>query len=249
MIEQNIKIPLSEEGLFIYGTLRGGYDRPMIILCHGYGGWQHETLLYNGARYFDEVGYSTLRLSMYGGGENSRDINKSDVITHASDIDSTVSFVRKKGSSWVGVVGHSFSGLAIVYSKQQDFNAAALWDPTHTDAYDRPDSSKDLKDNFILVNELNAYISGKGPGYVYAKTVFDNRYPGSNEMASKFKVSTIVINASWSKEQQQYGKAYQDNISAQTERIVIPNSTHPFIEDGAAEKLFFETAKFFKRFL
>lgn len=206
----------------------------------------HEMLLYNGARYFEKEGFSTLRLSMYGGGENSRDISGSDVLTHASDIDDAVAFVRDNGVSWVGVVGHSYSGLAIVYSSKQAFDAATLWDPTHTGGYDEPQAKKNLANDFVFINKINSYVSGIGSGYVYAKTVFDNNYPKSNEMASKFKVPTCVINASWSQEQQRYGKEYVDNIVAEAKQIIIPNSTHPFTGDGVADKLFNETSIYFK---
>lgn len=246
MKEHEVKIHLSNTYLNIHGTLRGDYSSPLIVLCHGYGGWMHEMLLYNGARYLEKEGFSTLRLSMYGGGEKSRNICDSDVMTHASDIDDVVAFVKDKGSPWVGVAGHSYSGMAIVYSSKQEFEAAALWDPTHTDGYDEPEAVKNLKNDFVYVDKINAYISGIGSGYVYAKTVFDNNYPKSNEMASMFRVPTCVINASWSKEQQKYGKDYVNNISAYSKQVVIPESSHPFTSEGAAEKLFAETTKFFK---
>lgn len=247
MHERELKIPLAGSRLFIYGTLRGNYDRPLIILCHGYGGWMHEMLLYNGARFFDNAGLSTLRLSMYGGGEKSRNIADSDVMTHASDIDDAVQFVKAEGAEWVGVAGHSYSGLATVYSKKQAFNAAALWDPTHTDGYDEPEAIKNLEKDFMLIKSLNAYVSGLGSGYIYAKTVFDNDFPKSNDMAAKFRLPTLIVNASWSQDQQKYGKAYADNIAAPTEQVIIPNSTHPFTGDGVAEKLFQTTVDFFKK--
>lgn len=246
MREKEVKIPLAGDDLFIYGTVRGGYEQPLIVLCHGYGGWMHEMLLFNAARYFENEGFSTLRLSMYGGGDKSRNISESDVITHARDIDDVVSFVKNKGAKWVALAGHSYSGMAIVYSKRQQFDAAALWDPTHTDGYDEPKNKKSLEDDFIFVKDLNAYVSGLGSGYVYAKTVFDNNYPKSRDAAAKFKVSTCVFNADWSKEQQLYGKSYVENINAATKQIIIPNSSHPFTEDGAAEKLFASTVKYFK---
>jgi pimeloyl-ACP methyl ester carboxylesterase len=246
MAEQEVKIRLSGTDRHIYGTLRGSYRSPLVILCHGYGGWMHEMLLYNGARYFEKKGFCTLRLSMYGGGENSRTIVESDVLTHASDIDDVVAFARAQGATWVGVAGHSYSGMAIVYSSGQAFDAAALWDPTHTDGYDEPAAKKNLENDFIFVDELQAYMSGIGSGYVYAKTVFDNDYPKSQEMAAQFQIPTVVINASWSKEQQKYGKDYADTIAARTKQVVVPDSTHPFTSDGAAEKLFAETVAFFK---
>lgn len=249
MKETEVKIPLSDSDLYIYGTLRGNYKNPLIVLCHGYGGWGHEMLMYNGARYFEKEGFTTLRLSMYGGGEKSRNIADSDVITHAQDIDSVVDFVKGKGAPWIGVAGHSYSGMAIVYSANQLFDSAALWDPTHTDGYDEPHAKKSLEDDFVYVDTINAYVSGMGSGYVYAKTVLDNSYPKSNEMAQNFKIPTLVVNASWSKEQQRYGKAYAENIHAKAKQIIVPDSTHPFTSDGAAEKLFAATTEFFRTLL
>lgn len=248
MTEKELKIRIGDD-LYIYGTLRGNYEKPFIVLCHGYGGWMHEMLLYNGARYFEKHGYSTLRLSMYGGGEKSRDITASDVITHAHDIDAVVEYLKSKQVSSIGVAGHSYSGLALVYSKKQDFAAAALWDPTHTDGYDEPETIQNLKDDFVYLKDLNAYVSGKGSGYIYAKTVFDNTYPKSNETAKKFTVPSVVINASWSETQQKYGKMYAQNIHAKTQHVVIKNASHPFTEEGAAEKLYAATVSFFADFL
>lgn len=247
MKETDVKIPLSGTNLYIYGVLRGDYKHPLIILCHGYGGWMHEMLLFNSARHFEREGFATLRLSMYGGGENSRDISDSDVMTHASDMDDVVAYVKKAGSAWTALVGHSYSGLAIIYSKDQHFDASALWDPTHTDSYDDPVAINNIEKDFTFVKLLNSYVSGMGSGYVYAKTVFDNDYPKSQDMASKFRVKTCVINASWSKKQQKYGKNYVDTIDADSEQIIIPDSSHPFTEDGAAEKLFAATTDYFKK--
>lgn len=249
MQEQEIAIPLSESGHMIYGTLRGDYKHPLIVLCHGYGGWMHEMLMYNAARYFEKEGFATLRLSMYGGGENSRNISESDVVTHAADIDDAVAYAKKSGAEWIGIIGHSYSGMAIVYSEKQQFDAAALWDPSHTDGYDDPEAFRKLEGDFTRLPELHMYVSGLGSGYVYAQTVFENDYPKSHEMAGKFKVPTLVVNASWSESQQRYGKDYADTIVATTERVVIPDSSHPFTEDGAAEKLFATSANYFKKFI
>jgi hypothetical protein len=67
-------------------------------------------------------------------------------------------------------------------------------------------------------------------------------------MASKFNIPTCVINASWSRKQQEYGKDYVEQIPAQSEQIVIPDSTHPFTSDGAAKKLFAATHEFFRKY-
>jgi len=249
MQETDITIPLTGTELNIYGVLRGGYKSPLVILCHGYGGWMHEMLLYNAARYFENEGFSTLRLSMYGGGEKSRNISDSDVMTHASDIDNVVEFVKQQGAEWIGVAGHSYSGMAIVYSIKQQFDAAALWDPTHTDGYEDPQNIKNLKEDFVFVKDIGGYVSGLGSGYVYAKSVFDNDYIKSEDIAKIFRINTCVFNASWSKDQQKYGKNYVDNIDASTKQVIISDSSHPFTEDGAADKLFAATVDYFIQLL
>jgi len=249
MKETDITIPLTGTDLNIYGVLRGDYAKPLVILCHGYGGWMNEMLLYNAARYFEKEGFASLRLSMYGGGEHSRDISASDVLTHANDMDDVVSYVKDKGAEQVALVGHSFSGLAIVYSKKQQFDAAILWDPTHTDAYKDPEAIKSIERDFLFVDKLNAYVSGKGSGYVYAKTVFDNDFPDSKEMAAKFHVPTCVVNADWSEDQQRLGKAYVNDISADAKQVIIPGSSHPFTEEGAAERLFAATVDYCREVL
>ncbi len=247
MKETKISIPLSDPTYEIYGILRAEDNkRPIVVLCHGYGGHMNETLLYMAARYFDKHGFDTLRLSMYGGGEHARNISRSDVMTHAADIDSVVGYLKDSGFEWVGVTGHSYSGMAIVYSSSQQFDAAAMWDPSHTDGYDDPQAIENLEKDFVFVDEIQAYVSGIHAGYVYAKTVFDNRYVSSSPAASRFKIPTLVCNASWSKDMKHYGRTYADTIAAQTKHVVIPDSTHPFLEDGVPAKLYRETVEYFK---
>jgi hypothetical protein len=43
-----------------------------------------------------------------------------------------------------------------------------------------------------------------------------------------------------------YGQDYADNIDAPTKHTIIPNSTHPFTEDGVMEDLFKESVAWIK---
>ncbi|MBI3338471.1 hypothetical protein HY003_04205 [Candidatus Saccharibacteria bacterium] len=66
-------------------------------------------------------------------------------------------------------------------------------------------------------------------------------------MAKNFNVDTLVINASNSgKAMERFGKDYANNISAETEYIVIPDASHSFTEDGAMERLYEVTARWIK---
>ena len=154
MKETEVQIPIPDTSLNIHGVLRGDYGKPLVILAHGLGGWMHEALMFNASRYFDENGIASLRVSFYGDGEDQRNINGYDVHTGAVDIDTIVDYVKDKSASWTCVVGHSYSGMAIVYSQKQRFDGAVLWDPSHTDGYDNQQAKSNLEKDFLFIKEL-----------------------------------------------------------------------------------------------
>lgn len=246
MKERKVQIPISNTELNIHGVLRGEYSLQLAVLVPGLGGWMHDLLLFNASRYLEKHGISSLRVSFYGDGDDQRNIGDFDVNVNTKDIDTIVNYAKRKGAGLVCVIGHSYGGMAIVYSKRQQFDTAVLWDPSHTGGYDEPMAINNLAEDFIFIKELDSYVSSKGPGYVLSRKVFENYAPGSTAMAGKFKIDTLVVNASNSKEMQKFGKDYADSINAKTKHIIIPNSSHPFTEDGAMEKLFEETVKWVK---
>jgi dienelactone hydrolase len=246
MTEQSVQIPIPDTKLKIHGVLRGDYSKPLAILAPGLGGWMNDLLVFNASRYFDKQGIATLRVSFYGHDENQRDIKDFDVKINAEDIDTIVDYVKKEGAKWVAVAGHSYSGMGIIYSKKQQFDAAVLWDPSHTGGYDEPMAINNLEKDFIYIKQLDSYVSGNGLGDVISRKVFENFAPGSTEMARRFKVPTLIVNAGWSKEMKLYGQDYADNIDAPTKHTIIPDSTHPFTEDGVMEDLFEKSVAWIK---
>jgi hypothetical protein len=247
MHETEVHIPIPDSELEIRGVLRGDYNSPLAVLAPGLGGWMHDLLLFNASRFFEKQGIATLRVSFYGDNNKQRNIGDFGVKTNAADIDTIVGYVKEQGSEWVCVIGHSYSGMAIVYSKDQAFDAAVLWDASHTDGYDEPQAKKNLENDFLYIDELESYVSANGPGYVLSRRVFEDYAPGSTAMAGDFTVDTLVVNAADSGEaMERFGKDYADNIQAETEHIVIPNASHPFTEDGAMERLYETTARWIK---
>lgn len=244
--ERAVQINVNES-LDIHGIFRGEAAWPLAVLCPGLGGWMNDLLLFNSSRYFEKHSISTLRVSFYGHDNKQRNIGEFGVKENAADIDSVVDYARARGSSWIGVIGHSYSGMAIIYSRKQAFDAAVLWDPSHTDGYDTIESKENLKRDFLYSTELSSYISAMGPGYVLSRKVFEDYAPGSSTMAEAFKVATLVINAENSGEaMRSYGQDYTDIINAPTKHVIIPNATHPFVEDGTSEVLFETTVKWIK---
>jgi hypothetical protein len=73
-MEKNVCIPIPNSELEIHGILRGKYTSPLAILAPGLGGWQHDLLLFNASRFFEQHGISTLRVSFYGDDNKQRNI-------------------------------------------------------------------------------------------------------------------------------------------------------------------------------
>jgi len=238
MSEKKVEIPIPGSNLKIHGVLRGKFTSPLAILAPGLGGWMHDVIIFNASRYFEKHCIATLRVSFYGYDENQRNIKDFDVKTAAEDIDTIVDFVSGKGTTRVAVIGHSYSGMAIVYSNNQKFDTAVLWDPSHTGGYDEPMAINNLQKDFIYIKKLDSYVSGNAGGDVISRKVFENYEPGSTAMARKFKIPTLIVNADSSIEMKAYGQDYADSINAPTDRFVIAGSTHSFTEDGALEKLY-----------
>lgn len=243
MNETYIEIPSYDKDIKVHGMLRGDFTMPLIILAPGLGGWMHDLQMFNASRYFDTKGYATLRLSFYGHDDSQRNISDFGVHDNANDIDAAVDYALSKKVPFVAVAGHSFSGLAIVYSKKQKFNTGILWDPTHTDGYNDPDAQSNLDRDFMYINEIKSYVSGIGPGYVLSDKVFNEHQPGSNQAAKIFNKPLLVINASDTQSQIDRGKDYVDSCPSKSRQVVVPDSSHPFTENGAMEKLFEETLK------
>ena len=237
--ESEIIIPISDGSLEIRGVLRGEYSQPLAILAPGLGGWMHDLLLFNASRFFENQSIATLRVSFYGDCGKQRNIADFDVKSNAADIDTIVDYARQQGASWICVIGHSYSGMAIVYSQKQAFDAAVLWDASHTDGYNEPQAKKNLATDFMFIPELNSYVSANGPGYVLSRKVFENYSPGSTTMAKTFTIPTLIVNASESGEaMQRFGRDYSNSINAETKHTVVAGASHPFTENGAIEKLY-----------
>lgn len=246
--EMEVNIPIPETRLEVHATLRGDSGQPLAILAPGLGGWMHDLILFNASRYFEKRGIATLRVSFYGDSKKQRDIGDFDVKTNADDIDTVVQYARQQSFPWICVIGHSYAGMAIVYSKRQDFDAAIMWDASHTDGYDEPESKGNLEKDFLYVAELGAYVSAKGPGYVLSRKVFENYAPGSTAMAKNFTINSLVVNAANSGDVMlRFGYDYAQAINAETEHVVIPGASHSFTEDGAMELLYEVTADWIKR--
>lgn len=115
----------------IYGCLRGSLRRPLLVFVHGLTSSMNHHLLFNGARFFEKQGYASFRFNLYGEQPDAHKLGECSLRTHASDVDTVVRFFRRKGVRTIIPVGHSYGCFSILFSKEKDFSAIVLWDPSH----------------------------------------------------------------------------------------------------------------------
>ncbi len=234
--EQEIKIPIGEDK-FIYGTLRGSLENPLIIFVHGFTGHRDEHIFFNGARFFEERGISSFRFNLYDWNKDARKLEECTLSLHAEDLDKVVKFFRDKGVKKIFVIGHSFGGLTVLLSKNQDFDRAILWD-----ASDNP--AKVTESTHI--KELDRYyVSGQESyGFTIGKAmVEENEQLKPYDLIQKFKKPIKIIVAG-DGDLVKAGEKYFEIANNPKSFCSIPNAKHNFNEEGTEEKLFEETCDY-----
>lgn len=129
-MEKDLKIKLGD-GLSAYGRLFGSLDKPLLIIIHGLGCNHRDGFYMAAARWFAKKDYAAFSFNLYGWQKDARQLIDCTLATHANDLDFVVRYFRKKGVKKVVVAGHSFGGPTILQSKNQDFEAVSLWDPSY----------------------------------------------------------------------------------------------------------------------
>ncbi len=131
-MEKNIKIKLSKEfSLYLYGKFSGSFDQPLFIIVHGLPGNMDEDFYYSATRWFEKHGFSTFRFNLYDYRKGARQLMDCTLKTHGADLDIAVRYFRKHGVKKIFVAGHSFGGLTILCSHDQNFDGAVLLDPSY----------------------------------------------------------------------------------------------------------------------
>ena len=235
-MEENLRIPLSD-GKFVYGTLRGPLNNPLIIFVHGFIGDKDEHILFNGARFFAENNISSFRFNLYGEQEDSRQLNECDISNHISDLERVISYFRKDCSEII-VVGHSFGGLITLLSRKQEFDKAVLWEPAGN-------PKKWLVEDAKYIKELGLYyFDDWGVAYTIGKSMYQQCIDLNTEgISSKFRKPLKIISAG-NGMLKDAARKYFEQANQPKEFAIIEGAGHNFNEDGAEEKLFEETLKF-----
>lgn len=244
-MEKLIKIRLDSEHV-LYGKFQGSPKQPLFIVVHGLPCSMYETLYEMATRWFVKHGYATFRFNLYGWQKDARQLVDSTLESHANDIDTVVSFFRKRGFKKVYVAGHSFGGPSILLSKQQKFDAAVLWDPSYKSSlvqkkYGVPGGR--------FVKAVNGYFMHWGVNVIIGKAMArEVDRVKWDELTPNFHIPLMIVSAGKGvlvKGARAYFKSANEPKSLE----IVKGATHAFDDvPEMQERVYSITKKWFDRF-
>lgn len=242
--EKSFDIPL-RDGKKLHAILRGVLtdSTPLIVMMHGRPGSANEVLQYLGARFFNERGIATLRLSMYDFGLDYRSILDCTIETHIEDFEDVIDYLRTEGAGQVFALGHSYGGMTILGS-QAKLEGAVLWDPSHGLAYfnGNPDFESD---DYPEETYGNIVVGTGGHGSISSKEQADyDKALGDNSDWAKDKGYPLKFILAGAGPLAQLAEKYYKAASEPKAVVNIEDAHHQFLDsDEVTEKLFTETVE------
>ena len=244
-MERNVKIKLTRT-LFLYGKLSGSLRQPLCIIVHGLPGSMDEDFYHLATRWFGKHGFSTFRFNLYGYQKNARQLMHCSLKTHGSDLDAVVHYFRKRGARKVFVAGHSFGGLTILSSHDQNFDAAALWDPSYKFSFTK--TKRDLPGG-KYIKSVNGYLMRWGTNVIIGKQMVEeiNLLPWDS-IAKNFLVPFQIIIAE--KGLLGSAKKYLNGAKVKTDLVIVKGATHCFNDrEGMRDDVFKATKRWFRNYV
>lgn len=113
-MEKQLKLR-TKDGHIIYGTLNFTSRKSdlLAIFVHGLTGHPNEHTFHGAAQQFPRKGVDVFRFALYTGEKEGRKMSDCTITTHAQDLDSVVSYYRKKYRK-IAVIGHSLGSPTIL---------------------------------------------------------------------------------------------------------------------------------------
>lgn len=236
--DQKVRIKL-HDGKSMYGVLRGSLNRPVILMVHGLTGYNQEHIFFNGARFFDKHGISSLRINLYSDENDARCLTNCTLKTHALDITMALRFLRNRGVQQIFALGHSYGGPSIMLANQNLIDGYVMWDSSYKTDFIKLFGAKRINKNLFKIKWHIEFLVCKAM-IKYSKNL------NWDEIAKKIKKPVLAIYAGkgiLQKSTQTYARLIQGPCKL----IKIPGATHCFDEDGAEDRLFNETLKWIKQ--
>jgi len=145
------------------------------------------------------------------------------------------------------VAGHSYGAPTILLSKDQDFDAVALWDPSYKISFVK---TKYGQPGGKYIKEADGYLMKWGVNIIIGKDMASEAESLDwDSLAKKFHVPVKIISA-------EKGilvpgaRHYFKNANPPKELTIIKDATHYFNDKpGMQERVFKTSAAWFKKFL
>jgi len=239
-MEKELKIKIPGTKKFVYATQRGSLSKPLIIFVHGLTGSMNEHIFFNGARFFEKNGFSSLRFNLYYWPKDARQMGECSLLTHAQDLDCVIDYCRKHGANKIFVVGHSYGGPTVLLSPKKKFDGVVLWDPTY--------DVKNVLKNTRFVKELGGYRLRWDFDVIIGKKMFDfSSTINCAPLIKNIKVPIKIICAG-NGALGESSKKYFKSANKPKGLAIIKNADHNFNFDGTEENLFKETLSWLEQY-
>lgn len=244
-MEKNLRIKLDKR-FALYGRLHGGPDKPLFIMVHGLPGDTYDSFCVAATNWFAKHGYATFRFDLYGWRKDARQLVDCTLATHAADIDAVVRYFRKNGVKKICIAGHSFGGPSILLSRDQDFDAVALWDPSYDVSFTK---TKYGFPGGTFVKALNGYFMRWGANVIIGKAMAKEADSLAWGGLTKNFGAPLKIFAAEKGVLVKGAKKYFASAHEPKELEIVKGATHYFDDaDGMQERLFARTRKWFHGF-
>lgn len=241
-MERNIKIRLSKK-FNLYGKISGSPTKPLFIVVHGLPGEMDEGFYENSIRWFAQYGYATFRFNFYGWQKDARQLMHCTLKRHAADLDIVIRYFRKKGFQKIFVAGHSYGGPAILLSKEQDFDAVALWDPSYQISF--------IKKRYGLpggkyIETLDGYLMRWGVNVIIGRRMAKEAETLAWENIARNFHTPLKIIAAEKGVLVSGARHYFKTANNPKSFVIIKEATHYFNDrEGTQEKVFKESESWF----
>ncbi|MCC7570993.1 alpha/beta fold hydrolase [Candidatus Micrarchaeota archaeon] len=103
-------------------------NKPIVVMAHGLSSGKDSFTNISLEKMFNEKGFSTFRIDLFGHGESDGKFENLTVSNAAQSLLSTIDYVKEKGYLRIVLVGSSFSGICSIMaaSKSDDLICLAL---------------------------------------------------------------------------------------------------------------------------
>ncbi len=237
------------DGNGIYGKLRQGGNRRLVVHIHGLANHMDDYLGIMSSEFFLERSYDHYRMSLYSEQEGSRQLNNSSPSTHVKDVKVILDHFSAQYDN-LYLTAHSLGGLVALLLNPSSVKAMSFWDPA-LDITSVWASGPFLKP----MPERREYQIRFGVVYVIGEAMVEEmkNYPDEKcqELAREVRAPTQFVipeESIFLLSPRTSPEKYRDAFTVPFDLRTIPGANHLFSTEGARRPLFEATLQWFEKY-